>query len=176
MNPPANAPSRRNSTRSLSDSRSWLQSTDARSVCCRGSAPRAPPVSRWKRSARPAAICSIESIRTRAAASSIASGIPSRSEQIWATAGALSLVTAKFDRAFIARSMNSLTASYCDSDSTGSRAGSSGSASAGTRQALSPGTPSGARLVARAVTPGQLSRIAVAASAHFEQVLAVVKH
>ena len=99
-------------------------------------APRAPPVSRWKRSARPAAICSERGIRTRAAAARSRAGSrrdPSRSGQ---PPGRCRFVTAKFDRAFIARSMNSLTASYCDSDSTGSRAGSSGSASAGTPSSL----------------------------------------
>src|SRR5205823_4310523 len=65
------------------------QSTDARRVCWRGIADRAPPVSKRKRSPSPAAICSIPSTRTRAAASSIASGIPSRSSQIWAIGGAL---------------------------------------------------------------------------------------
>ena len=48
------------------------------------------PVSKWNRSPSPAAICAADIIRTRAAASSIANGIPSRSWQIWATAGARS--------------------------------------------------------------------------------------
>ncbi len=52
--------------------------------------------------------------RMRAAASSIASGKPSRRTQISATAGAFSFVTAKSDLTADARSTNSATASYCD--------------------------------------------------------------
>lgn len=50
-------------------------------------------------------------LRTRAAASSRASGMPSRRWQIWATAGAFSLDTRKAGSACAARSMNNLTAS-----------------------------------------------------------------
>jgi len=49
----------------------------ARSVCCRGSAVRLPPVSSRKRSPRRAAIASSGIARTRAAASSRARGMPS---------------------------------------------------------------------------------------------------
>jgi hypothetical protein len=84
---------------------------------------------------------STDSTRTRAAASSTASGMPSRSSQIRATWGALSAVTAKFGRTFPARSVNRRTASECFSD--------------GTRQVVSPPTLSGSRLVATTVTSGQ---------------------
>ena len=52
----------------------------------------------------------------RAAASSIASGRPSRRTQISATAGAFAFVTAKSALTARARSMKSATASYCESD------------------------------------------------------------
>ena len=81
------------------------------SVCWRGIAERAPPVNRRKRSPSPAAICSTPSTRTRAAASSIASGMPSRSWQICATPARSRRRRAKFGRTFSARSMNSRTAS-----------------------------------------------------------------
>ena len=54
---------------------------------------------------------SIETLRTRAAASSMASGMPSSCSQIAATWGALSFVTAKFGRPRSARSTNRRTAS-----------------------------------------------------------------
>ena len=53
--------------------------------------------------------------RQRAAASSMASGMPSRRWQIWAIAGAFASPTANDGRARCARSTNSATASYCDS-------------------------------------------------------------
>ena len=58
----------------------------ARSVCWRGSAVRAPPVSSRKRSSSRAAIPSTGSTPTRAAASSMARGKPSSRAQICATA------------------------------------------------------------------------------------------
>ena len=63
----------------------------------------------------------------RAAASSIARGNPSSLTHISATAGALSLVTAKSGFAACARSMNSRTASYWVSFSNGGRLAGSGS-------------------------------------------------
>ena len=66
-----------------------------RSVCWRAGRSRAPPVSSGRRrSSRASSACG-ESSLIRAAASSIASGSPSRRTQISATAGAFSLVTAK---------------------------------------------------------------------------------
>ena len=67
----------------------------ARSVCCRGSAVREPPVSRRKRWSSLPLISSTDSERTRAAASSMASGMPSSWQQIEASAGAFWLVTWK---------------------------------------------------------------------------------
>ena len=108
---PANTDSRRSSTCSGPDSRSWLQSMVARSVRCRGGAVRSPRPSSVKRSASRAAICSADSTVTRAAASSMASGTPSRARQMVATAAALRSVRANPGRAAAARSANSWTAS-----------------------------------------------------------------
>ena len=58
-------------------------------------------------------IASGDSSLTRAAASSIASGMPCSRAAIAATAGAFSLVTANVGRTAFARSMNSRTAAYC---------------------------------------------------------------
>ena len=91
--PPRNTASRRNNTRSGSVSSACDQSTEARRVCWRRTAVRAPPVSNRNRSCRPSRISASDSARTRAAASSIASGMPSRRRQISATAAALSSVT-----------------------------------------------------------------------------------
>ena len=91
--------------------------------------------------------------------------MPSRSWQIWAIAGAFWALTAKFGRTFAARSMNSRTASDWATASIASRVLSSGSESDGTRQSVSPPTPSGARLVASTQTSGQPCRSASATSA-----------
>ena len=63
-------------------SRSQLQSTTARRVWWRGRAVRAPEVSSRNRSSRRAAISAGDSVRSRAAASSIGSGWPSSRRQI----------------------------------------------------------------------------------------------
>ena len=134
---------------------------------------RGPPVSSRKRSESPVAICSTESIRTRAAASSIASGSPSSSAQIAATEPASSGLSSKSGRTSAARSTNSDTAS----DPAKVSPPSAGSDSDGTRQSVSPPTPSGARLVASTTTSGAAHSSASAASAHASpQVLAVVEH
>jgi len=78
-------------------------------------------------------MCSIVSCLQRAAASSIASGMPSSLRQISATAGALSSVRTSERFARRARSSNSRTASVSSRD--------------GTRHVTSPGTASGSRLV-----------------------------
>ena len=90
-----NTASRRNKTRSGSVSSACDQSTEARNVCWRRTAVRAPPVNSRNRSCRLSTISVSDNARTRAAASSIASGIPSRRRQISATAAALSSLTAK---------------------------------------------------------------------------------
>ena len=97
--------------RSVSVSNACDQSTEARKVCCRRTAVREPPVSSRKRSCRLSTISVSDNARTRAAASSIASGIPSRRRQISATAAALSSVMAKSVLASRARSANSSIAS-----------------------------------------------------------------
>ncbi len=60
-----------------------LQSTIARSVCCRGRAVRRPPASSRKRSFKRSAMVSTVSILTCAAASSMAKGMPSRRLQMF---------------------------------------------------------------------------------------------
>ena len=92
-NPPSNTARRRHNTRSGSDNSSKLQSTAARSVCCRGLATRLPVVSSRKRSSICRRICSTVNARSRTAASSIANGIPSRRAQSAATASPLSAVS-----------------------------------------------------------------------------------
>ena len=91
----------------------------------------------------------------RAAASSIASGSPSRRTQISATAGAFSLVTSKPGFTARARSMNSATASYCDSCASDGRLAGSGRSSGGTGYSCSPETCSALRLLARTVRFGE---------------------
>ncbi|MDT5328320.1 MAG: hypothetical protein QOF25_5472, partial [Mycobacterium sp.] len=128
--------------RSGSVSNAWDQSTEARNVCCRRTAVRAPPVSNRKRSCRLSRISFSDKTRTRAAASSIASGTPSRRRQISVAAAQLSSVRRKSGRTRRARSVNnSIASSASDSD--------------GTRQLTSPATPIGSRLVAMTVTAGQ---------------------
>ena len=77
-----NTASRRNKTRSGSVNSACDQSTEARSVCWRRTAVRAPPVNSRNRSCRLSTISASDNARTRAAASSIASGMPSRRRQI----------------------------------------------------------------------------------------------
>ena len=86
VNGPANTDSRHSTTRSVSGSRSKLQSIAARSVWWRGMTVRLPPVSSRNRSSSRSAICWTDSARTRAAASSMASGMPSSRRQISTTA------------------------------------------------------------------------------------------
>ncbi len=104
----------------------------------------------------------------RAAASSIASGKPSRRAQISATAGALVFVTWKSGWTACARSMKIATASYCDSVARFGRCLGSGSASAGTGNSCSARTCSASRLVTSTLSLGQApskSAICVAALA-----------
>ena len=96
-----------------------------------------------------------DTLRTRAAASSIASGMPSSCSQIIATCAAFSLVTVKFGRARTARSMKSCTASKRASDSTVTTSSAFGDRSDGTRHVTSPGRLSGWRLVVSTCSGGQ---------------------
>ena len=114
----------------------------------RSSAVRAPPTSSPNRSESRSASCSTESVRTCAAASSIASGSPSKRRQMAVTAS----LGVKSGRARRARSTNSVSASA--------------PVSGGTRQSVSPSTRSVARLVASTETPGAALSTVAASSAH----------
>jgi hypothetical protein len=149
----------------LPASRGRGSSPSRRGACAGGAGPygsRRP--AGGARSSRRAAICSAERTRTRAAASSMARGSPSRRAQICTTARALAAVRVKPGRAAAARSTNRRTASY-DSTSTGGErghrgvaglpSGSSGTVSGGTVHKSSPSTPKADRLVARIWSRGQ---------------------
>ena len=140
--PPAKTDSRRRTARSGSSSRSQDQSTTARRVCWRGRTVRLPLVSSRKRSSRRSAIWRGVSSRSRAAASSMASGSPSRRRQISAQA---------------AGSSSASTGSRAGPRRRGRRAAAArpGRAAAPRGRSNSPGTPRGSRLVARTVSPGQ---------------------
>jgi hypothetical protein len=101
---------RRKAIRSVSPSRSWLQSMAASSVCWRLLRERDAAASSLKRSPRRCAIWAGDIERTRAAASSMASGMPSRRRQMAITSATLAGVTWKSVPASRARSWNSLTA------------------------------------------------------------------
>jgi hypothetical protein len=87
--PPANTDSRSSNARSGGSSSSYDQSTVARSVCWRGIAERLPRVSSAKRRSSRSWTSAIDIERIRAAASSIASGIPSSRRQIALQSAAL---------------------------------------------------------------------------------------
>ncbi len=159
-----NTASRRNSTRSGSVSSACDQSTEARKVCWRRTAVRAPPVNSRNRSCRLSRISVNDSARTRAAANSIASGTPSRRRQISVTVAALSSSTTKSGRARRARSTNSSIALSANGND-------------GTRQLSSPATPIGSRLVVSRVNLGPASSNAtISVGAGIQQMLAVVQH
>ena len=102
--------------------------------------------------------------------------MPSRRWQIWAMAGALASLTAKEGRARCARSTNRTTASYCDSAGTSRPPSGLGQRIDGTRQVISPGTPSGSRLVVSTEVDGFADRSAATSSAQAgHEVLAVVQ-
>ena len=133
----------------------------ARSVCCRGSTSRFPPVSTRKRSSSRSRSCRGLRIFTRAAASSIASGIPSSRRQISTTVDAFSSVSAKRWSAEIARSTKSATAGAAAASAA--RRPSvpvSPTASDGSRYVASPVMPSPCRLDASTETFGQPRMIA----------------
>ena len=106
----------------------WCRATDVRSPTSSGSA--------WSSRSE---ISATDSTRTRAAASSRASGRPSSCSAIRVTAGVFSDVSAKDGRTAWARSVNRRTA--CRSGGTG--------------QAISPVRPSASRLVASTFRSGQ---------------------
>jgi len=110
-NPPASTARRRRTIRSDSSRSAWLQSIDAASVCWRGAAPRWPRTSSANRSSRPASTCCGVSVRSHAAASSSASGMPSRRAHIVSTAASLDASSVNQGRTMLARSTNRASAS-----------------------------------------------------------------
>ena len=127
----------------------------SRRVRCRSGRSRAPPVRSGSRRSRRASIAWGVSTFPRAAASSIASGRPSRRRQISATAAAFSSVSAKSGRTSMARWTKRATAGYTESSSAGSRRPASGTGSGGTGCSCSPRRCSAARLVTTTLRPAQ---------------------
>ena len=111
----------------------------ASSVRCRATAVRAPPVSRRNRSCNRASICAGDRTTTRAAANSIARGMPSSRRQMRAIASALSRVGLKVGSTPLARSTKSCVASASRRASARTGAAAPGIDSEGTRQMVSPG-------------------------------------
>ena len=157
-------------SRSSSSSSSWLQSSVARERLLARRAPVRPTgCEHGSESRRRSAICAGASTPTRAAASSIASGMPSSRRQISATAAAFSssdeLANARRDARRPARANSSARGSPVGSDSDG------------TRQSTSPAMCSGSRLVASTRRFGQARSSALGEPrAGADQVLAVVEH
>ncbi len=151
--PPANTPSRANRRRSSASRRSWLQSMAPRRVRWRSGRSRPPADRRPSRSPSRWAIAAGDRRRTRAAASSMASGRPSSRRTISATAAPFSAVSVNSGRTAIARSTNRRTASDAMRTST-SVAPAGGSDSGGTVNSCSPEIRSGARLDTMTVRRG----------------------
>ena len=118
VQPPANTASRRKSRRSGSDRRSWLQAIAPRSVRCRSGRSREPPA-RSRLDASRSRIRAGLSSRTRAAASSIASGSPDSRSQIWRTTTSDSPDRSRSGRSACARAVNSSTPASTSSGGTG---------------------------------------------------------
>ncbi len=110
VNSPTSIARRLSTIFSASDSSSKLQSSVARKVWCRGSAVRRPFVRREKQSLSRDANPSTPKRSTRAAASSIASGIPSRRRQISITVATFPLLSSNESSDAAARSAKSSTA------------------------------------------------------------------
>ena len=149
--------------RSASPSSAYDHSTVACSVCWRLAASARPRVSSRNRSSSSAAISAGRSAATRAAASSMASGIPSRRREISPTAATFAGVSEKSPRAAVARWANKDTASLAPAAAMPAAAG--GSDSGRSPKTCSPPTPSGCWLVARTRTPGQPRRMSAASAA-----------
>ena len=130
VNPPGKTDSARIAAWPAGSSRFQLQSTTACSVRCRSGASRAPPRSSANRSSSRRAISATDITRTRAAASSTASGSPSRCRHSSATTSGGSSTPGRAARA---RWPNSST--------------DVGRSSSGSRYTDSEDRPSGARLV-----------------------------
>ena len=101
-----------------------------------------------------ASIAAGVSTRMHAAASSIASGTPSRARQMRATSSAFSTVRSNRASAACARSRKSRTAGASAISASDTRAGSSGRPSGSTSNTCSPCTRSRARLVTMTVASG----------------------
>ncbi|CEZ68686.1 Uncharacterised protein [Mycobacterium tuberculosis] len=137
----------------MSVSSAYDQSIDARNVCWRCTVLRAPPVSRRNRSSKLLAISFGDNDRNRAAANSIARGIPSSRRQISLTASKLSATISKLGWTRRARSVNNWIASFAgDND--------------GTTHVTSPVTPIDSRLVAKMLNSGQAPSSSTTSSAH----------
>ena len=136
----------------------------ARSVCCRGSAARDPPVSSANRWSRRASSSAAGIPRSRAAASSMASGMPSSRRQIRPATPAASSSSASGTPCAAARSSSSRTASLARIAPVSSPW--AGTPSDGTRYTHSPSMPSGSRLVASNARFGQPRSSASASLAH----------
>ena len=100
---------------------------------------------------------------TRAAASSIANGMPSRRRQISATETRFAVPSVNSDRTATARSTKSWIAS--DPNKASVSADTVGTGSDGSANKRSPATPNPSRLVARTRTSGQRCRISDASRA-----------
>src|SRR5215212_1240041 len=147
-NPPAKTESLLNTFRSRSQSSSWLQSRVPLIVRCLSAAVRPPPVSSSREPSSLSDICSKDRVPTLAAASSMASGIPSSLLHTSATACALPAVKAKEGSRLRARARNRRADSDLSSSSTMNEYRGSGALSGGTGHLSSPSTPSSSRLVA----------------------------
>ena len=118
----------------------------------------------------------VSSTTTRAAASSIASGIPSSRRQISATAAELAASSAKPGCA-VRRPIHEQRGPRRSRRCSSRRPSGGGTASDRSGQTCSPSTPRPSRLVASMRTAGQpLEQAAGEASGRVEQVLAVVEH
>jgi hypothetical protein len=127
----------------------------ARSVCCRSSAARLPPVSSRNRWSSRACSSASDIERSRAAASSIASGRPSSCRHTDTTSRpADASRTPRSMPCALARLVNSATASL-SAAAAGSSSPAAGRESDGTRYMTSPAIPSGSRLVAIRCTRAQ---------------------
>ena len=118
VQPPANTASRLKRVCCAGSRRSWLQAIAPRSVCCRSGRSRPPPVRSVRRLSRRARIAFGGRSRTRDAASSMASGRPSRRRQMATTVSAFSSVSSKWLCTARARSTKRRTASEASASSS----------------------------------------------------------
>ena len=113
----------------------------AKGLMARQEVVRTPPVSRRNRSSSRSRSCRGLSIVVRAAASSIANGMPSRRRQISPTAAALSSVSTKRSSMAAARSAKSAIAGYLPASAPARFVTASGVGSEGIRNVASPEMP-----------------------------------